>query len=126
MFSDGAEKFAAVFAVIIIVLAFITAFKTVKANDYKYELIEMSDKYSHYSSACNEYSNRAEQLENEYTSVIEEYDFYHSFAVICYDSDKRYHKFGCDCTNENESFYIYNIDNAKAQGYTKCSVCFDE
>lgn len=59
-----------------------------------------------------------------YTDIKDEYRFYHNGAVITTTTGKRYHRYGCYHI-KNRSIYIFNIENAKAQGYTKCLDCFD-
>ena len=59
-----------------------------------------------------------------YEEIEDEYDFFHDYAVITTSSGKRYHRYGCYHIR-NRSFYIYNIENAEAKGYTPCLDCYD-
>ena len=59
-----------------------------------------------------------------YEEIKDEYEFYHDYAVIVTKTGKRYHRYDCYHIN-NRNFYIYNISNAEAKGYTPCLDCFD-
>ena len=59
-----------------------------------------------------------------YERVEDEYQFFHEYAVIVTTTGKKYHRYDCYHIN-NRRFYIYNIENAKAQGYTPCLDCYD-
>lgn len=59
-----------------------------------------------------------------YADIKDEYNFYHDYAVITTTTGKKYHRYGCYHI-KNRSFYIFNIENAKARGYTKCLDCFE-
>ena len=61
-------------------------------------------------------------LVNMTNSLKDEYDFYNSHAVIIGDDDYFYHTYSCKYL-DLRSFYIYNIENAKAQGYEPCPYC---
>ena len=58
----------------------------------------------------------------EYDEIQSEYEFYHQYAVIAEVDSNTYHCYGCEKL-ENKSFYIFNIENAYAQGYYPCPVC---
>lgn len=59
-----------------------------------------------------------------YEEIEDEYRFYHNGAVIVTTAGKKYHRYGCYHIR-NRSIYIYNIENAKAKGYTSCLDCYD-
>lgn len=56
------------------------------------------------------------------SKIQSEYEFYHQYAVIVEEGSNTYHCYGCEKL-ENKSFYIFNIENAYAQGYYPCTVC---
>ena len=56
------------------------------------------------------------------SKIQSEYEFYHQYAVIVEEGSNTYHCYGCEKL-ENKSFYIFNIENAYAQGYYPCPVC---
>lgn len=58
-----------------------------------------------------------------YEEISDEYRFFHKYAVIVTSSGKKYHKYNCYHI-KNRTFYIYNIGNAKAKGYTPCLDCY--
>lgn len=60
----------------------------------------------------------------QYKEIKDEYRFFHKNAVIATTSGSKYHRYGCYHI-KNRRFYIFNISNAKAQGYTPCRDCFD-
>lgn len=55
----------------------------------------------------------------------EEYSFYHKYAVIVPVGTNTYHKYTCHSCDTSD-FYIFNIENAKAQGYTACGYCMPD
>ncbi len=65
---------------------------------------------------------RSDYYSEKYLSIEDEYYFYHNYAVIVTDSGYRYHTYGCSHLNF-DSFWIYNINAAKSQGYTPCLDC---
>ena len=58
-------------------------------------------------------------------SIKKEYNFYHDYAVIVPTEDDSYHRYGCPNIDENDSFWIYNINAAESRGYTPCPECID-
>lgn len=68
-----------------------------------------------YNDLMTEYKNMKEEYE-------EQYRFYENHACIVTDSGSCYHRYGCYHL-KHSSFYIYNIENAKYQGYTPCKDC---
>lgn len=59
-----------------------------------------------------------------YEEIRDEYKFFHEYAVRVTTTGKNYHRYDCYHV-EDKTFYIYNISNAKAKGYTPCLDCFD-
>lgn len=52
--------------------------------------------------------------------------FYLDSAVIVEDNgDKYYHRLGCPNMGDFESFWVYNSENAKANGYKACGTCIE-
>ena len=51
-----------------------------------------------------------------------ELDFWQQYAVIVTEEGKKYHHYGCGHI-EGRDFYILNIDEAEAEGYTPCLDC---
>lgn len=49
--------------------------------------------------------------------------FWSNSAVICTTTGAKYHHYGCEHLKDVKSIYIYNVENAKAQGYTPCLDC---
>lgn len=82
-------------------------------------LSEMYDELRKNAKAYNDaYINQ--KLIN--SKIQSEYEFYHQYAVIVEEGSNTYHCYGCEKL-ENKSFYIFNIENAYAQGYYPCTVC---
>lgn len=59
--------------------------------------------------------------DDELAAISEEYDFYHSSAVIVTEQGSQYHTYGC--YHWDYPIMIYNVENAQAQGYTPCLDC---
>ena len=86
---------------------------------------EVSDK--EFSLTQAEYRERRHLEEiNRYQknlgAISDEYRFYHDYAVIVTESGSRYHSYGCYHIR-NASFWIYNVEAAKGEGYTPCKDC---
>lgn len=82
------------------------------------ELDETCDKISkNYSNLKNNFN----ELEGKYNSIIDEYEFYQYYAVCVVKNDPYYHSYNCE--RFKGSFWIYNIEAAKSQGYEPCPVC---
>lgn len=62
------------------------------------------------------------QYKKRIDSMSDEYEFFHNHAVIVTETEYRYHSYGCPHI-EGRSFYIFNTENAKYQGYTPCLDC---
>lgn len=86
-----------------------------------------------YEKTMADYKLTIDKLKGARSSIIHEretlksyeqdLDWYMSNAVLVTDEGSRYHKSCCQYV-DGRSFYIYNVENAKAQGYSKCKVCF--
>lgn len=51
--------------------------------------------------------------------------FFRHHAGIVTTTGSKYHHYGCPHIGDN-GFYIYNIENAKGQGYTPCLDCWEQ
>jgi hypothetical protein len=64
---------------------------------------------------------------NQYTSAQSDYQELKTFmdhsVVIVPEGSRTYHKYGCSELAGITSYYIYNPENAAAQGYHECSIC---
>lgn len=50
--------------------------------------------------------------------------FFYTHAVIVFQYDNRYHKYGCpEAPNGQYTFWIYNTEAAISMGFLKCPVC---
>ena len=81
----------------------------VSANEYSEKVV------SSYRSAYDSLSSTNEENRKELY-------FWENSAVICTTEGSKYHHYGCSHI-EGRSIYIYNIENAKAMGYTPCLDC---
>lgn len=62
------------------------------------------------------------KLQGKCNSANEAYDFYHSYVAICDDDSDYYHTYECSDWKQ-DSFYLYNIENAESLGYKPCPKC---
>lgn len=86
-------------------------------------------KQSNYLEKVNQLEHELEtktsdnnDLQEQYNSIYDEYRFYHKHAVITTSEGYRYHRYGCYHLYDR-SFSIFNIENAKYQGYAPCLDC---
>lgn len=68
------------------------------------------------------YLEEIKRYQNNLGAISDEYHFYHDHAVIVTESGSRYHSYGCYHLNY-DSFWIYNFEAAKSEGYTPCKDC---
>ena len=68
-----------------------------------------------------DYTSNIKELSDKYFSIIDEYEFYHTKAVIVTESGSRYHTY--DCYHWNYPIWIYNKEAAASEGYTPCKDC---
>ena len=65
-----------------------------------------------------------QQLSTENAVMRGEYEFFHQNAVIVTAAaGQKYHHYGCGHIACRD-YYIFNIEYAKARGYTPCADCF--
>lgn len=67
--------------------------------------------------------NQADSYFSEKNDLQKELFFYEAYAVCVNDDSPYYHKPECDYFDDS-SFYIYNVDTARAKGYTECPYCY--
>lgn len=86
-----------------------------------------------YNAGLNERANdlNALKLEHsvlsrEYEAILPEYNFFHNGAVIVTaTAGEKYHHYDCGHISGRD-IYIYNIELAKAKGYTPCADCWHD
>ena len=82
--------------------------------------------YNLYSDTVEEYNQMVSDLDDikdEMYEAVDKATFMDSYIVIVGDDGTRkYHKYGCKKLYL-DYFYVFNIDNARAQGYTPCKKC---
>lgn len=67
--------------------------------------------------------NNANLYKERYNDIYDEYNFYHSKAVIVADDDTNlYHSYTCEDLNTS-SFWVYNKEAAKGKGFKPCPNC---
>jgi len=64
------------------------------------------------------------RLKADYDELLEECDFWRDAAVIVTTTGSKYHTYDCYHT-DGRRYYIYNIELAKAKGYTACLDCIE-
>lgn len=64
-----------------------------------------------------------EEGNRTYKKIKNEYRFYRNNIVLVTTTGKKYHRYECHHINDR-TIYIYEIDDAKAKGYTSCLDCF--
>lgn len=78
-------------------------------------------KASYWEDAYEKLYTTSFELAESLKEIHDEYLFYHDYAVIVPSNSNIYHRHGCGSISGN--FYIYNIENAKGQGYKACTKC---
>ena len=62
------------------------------------------------------------RISQEYYAMKNKVDFFDNYAVIIPTNTKIYHKYDCIYCDKSK-FSIFNIENAKSNGYIACSHC---
>ncbi len=87
-------------------------------NAYQYsQNVTLNEEYTE----LEEYNSTLEDFSDKYFSIRDEYDFYHSKAVIVTESGSRYHTYSC--YHWDYPIWIYNKEAAASEGYTPCKDC---
>lgn len=114
-----------IFAAVIIVIVVGAAVGGFKAYNQGH-LDGYQDGYSKAESESNE-----EAYANTLNSITQQVSLYEGYlttlldnAVFVTEHGEKYHRFGCHYIIDSDKFWIYNSENAKAQGYDACSYCF--
>ncbi len=108
-----------VFMITTVVLSCLYASKNAELNNYVEELnhtIELKDdKIDGLTQLVIKKNKRLDEIE-------EAYEFYNESAVCVSGDSNTYHKYECEYF-DSSSFYIFNTENAKYQGYKPCKHC---
>ena len=80
----------------------------------KVDSLEISEKVA---------KNDAEQYKKIYNEQLDKINFMNKYIVIVPDNTTIYHRYNCKYLDSSSNFLAFNIDNAKAQGYTPCKHC---
>lgn len=83
----------------------------------------LNKQYAALDHKCERFKARVQELKDEAKEINAEYNFFHNSAVMVTEYGKRYHSYGCKHLENSDGYYIYNIENAKYQGYTPCQDC---
>lgn len=87
------------------------------------------DGYDEAQSAVLDLKDENEELINQQKALLngvleiqDEYSFWKSHAVIVTAAGEKYHAYGCPHVTD-KTFWIYNIELAKAKGHEPCLDC---
>lgn len=69
------------------------------------------------------YNDKA-KLSTKVSKYEDALGFYMNDVGICPENDKFYHRYNCPSLPDSFSFWVYNIDAAKQQGFSPCPKCF--
>lgn len=87
-----------------------------KINSLETTIEQKDDKISRLDTEISNQRGSIRALENELF-------FYDAYAVCVDDNDSYYHKPDCIYFDDS-SFYIFNVESAKARGYSECPYCY--
>ena len=93
-----------------------------EAQKLNQQIDELKEQNSSLADENIELGETNDELQSENESNSEELDFWQQYAVIVTREGKKYHHYGCGHI-EGRDFYILNIDEAEAEGYTPCLDC---
>ena len=79
--------------------------------------------YEFHRNKANELEVENDQYYEYWVSTFEQIDFFDRFVVFVEDDGtNKYHKYECS-KFKGDSFWAFNIDAAKDEGYTACPYC---
>ncbi len=91
------------------------------------ECQEITTKIYSLHSICFDSNHNSNSVESKLSDLFDMSLFYDNHACIVSGvSGNKYHKYSCQYVDNFTNFYIFNIENAKSQGYEPCSVCFSK
>lgn len=112
------------FVILFIVAAVWISRLNTSLDDAQNSYFRLANKNITLTKQVETYKDATESFREKYSAIEDEYNFYHRHAVIVTSrAGKKYHKYGCPYI-EDKSFYIFNIEAAKAKGYVHCSYCY--
>ena len=88
-----------------------------KGYDVGYDYAESESNEEAYANTLNSITQQVSLYEGYLTTLLDN-------AVFVTEHGEKYHRFGCHYIIDSDKFWIYNSENAKAQGYDACSYCF--
>lgn len=95
---------------------------TKQNNEYQEKIDRNTDTITRYIKQVGELKKELQSSTTIDWSEKFELSFYHNYAVIVGTDNYYYHEYSCERLNTSE-FYIYNIENARSQGYHPCPLC---
>ena len=102
-------------AVVFMAPQFLTQQSTISAINEK---LEKKDK-----EVKRVYNDKA-KLSTKVSKYEDALGFYMNYVGICPENDKYYHRYSCPSLPDSFSYWVYNIDAAKHQGFSPCPKCF--
>lgn len=125
------------FKTVAIVLSITTAVFMISTVILSTSLITVNSKYEELNAKINSLETTIEQKDDKISRLDTEISnqrgsiralenelfFYDAYAVCVDDNDSYYHKPDCIYFDDS-SFYIFNVESAKARGYSECPYCY--
>ena len=107
----------AVFAVATIVLSVFLILFVQDRDHYR-------DRYRESLDELDKTKTQYNTLKTKYDNISDEYNFYHSYAVVCPDDGSGlYHQYSCSKLDDSNGVWIYNTKAAESRGFEPCPNC---
>lgn len=101
-----------------------------KALKQQIEVTELSTKVDEFQDTILDQESEIAMLKLELrstNSTVQEYrekaEFLDNRIAMVTLTGQKYHTYDCHYFQNSDGFYAYNVEAAKAKGYTPCSVC---
>ncbi len=96
----------------------------IKVADFNRTYNINRNKIEDYEDSIDNYQDQIKDLAYYIAELENDLNFYNKYVVfVSDDGTNLYHKLNCD-RFDSSSFWAYNIDAAKSQGYIRCVRCF--
>lgn len=129
------KKFVIIFVLILIIIAVLTNFYIYSYFNEQYALLQRENE--NYSKKINELQEQYDDIEKQYDDVKNEkwklylenqknqakINFVDNYVVIVPANTRIYHRYDCEYLDKTGSGLIFNIENAKGQGFIACKHC---
>lgn len=122
------EKYSKVYnilKIVLIVALFVLAYVIYEyVDDYYYEYLDLKESVKNYQQIIADKNKKVTELNIDLQKYKNQIEFMNKYVSICpVDGTSLYHNYSCAHYDKDDPFYVYSINDARAEGYVPCSYC---